>query len=264
MDRSEKRFGWIEASLRLAGQFGIAEKKAYCDHFCLSNGMVSRDQDAFLRLFNERCEDRLVVKKRGRLELAPGATLPAAPKFPSPSVTRWLEEALGERFEAVPPIRRMDPRHDVLQAVLRGFKERQSLWFDYCPHRGEKEVRIISPHRIVLIAGRLHLRGWDHGRNAPKDFILARVLAAGVPESSPAFVGPENDRDWAENVTIEITLRNDKDLSALRADYGFDEFGVAIRRLRRVHMRYLLDEGAQDIDPAFQSSVIVHERTAGA
>jgi hypothetical protein len=53
MDRSEPPF-------RRA--FGTAEKKAYRHRFDLTDGMVSRDQDTFVRLFNEHCSVGVVIK----------------------------------------------------------------------------------------------------------------------------------------------------------------------------------------------------------
>lgn len=255
-----ERFGWIEASLRFAGCFGVPEKKAYRGRFGLTDGMVSRDQEAFRRQFNAQCGRPVIVKRCGRLEPAADAPLPATPMFLMPNVTRWLEEALGGRFEAVTPIRRMEPRPDVLQAVVRALVARRSLWLEYRPRRGEKGVRIVSPHTMVHTAGRLHLRGWDHARNEPRDFVLVRMLAAGVSEGSPAYVGPEYDRDWAEHVILEIRPRDGEDVSALQTDYSLDEFGVATRRVRRAHMRYLIDEDAPETDPAFRSPVTVRQR----
>lgn len=256
----ERRFGWIEASLRFAGRFGVVEKKAYRDVFGLTEGMVSRDQDRFCRVFNESCGFEAVVKKRGRLEPVADRPWPDYSRLPLPGMTRWLSDTLSTRFEDVPPIRRGEPRHNILQPVVQAIGSQRPLRMTYRSRSGEENLRTVSPHSIVHVAGRLHMRGWDHGRNAPRDFILSRMVAAVLLDGGIAYVGFEQDREWAERVTLEIRPREGEDLAALKADFDLDEFGIALRRVRRAHMRYLLDEDAPEADAAFRSPVTVRQR----
>lgn len=255
--RLERRFGWIEASLRLSGRFGTLEKKAYRDVFGLTEGMVSRDQDRFTRVFNELCGFAAVVKRRGRLEPATDRPFPEVPCFGLPDMTRWLADVLGGRFEAVPPIRRAEPRHGILQPVVQAIGSRRPLRFVYRSRRGGEELRTVSPHVIVHIVGRLHLRGWDHVRNGPRDFVLTRLADVALVDSEPAYVGLEHDKEWAEHAMLEVRLREGEDPAALRADFDLDEFGVALRRVRRAHSRYFVDGDALKSDAVMRSPVTV-------
>lgn len=258
-----RRLSWIEASLRFAGHFGAAEKKAYRDRFDLTDGMVSRDQDSFLRSFNDAGGSG-VIKERGRLRLVDAAALPPGPFFPPlPKTTDWLEDVFGPHFEMVPPVRRAEPSHAVLREVVQALSERRPLRFHYQPRHGSARIRHVSPHVIVHVAGRLHLRGWDHERNAPRDFVLSRIVAVGQPGKLRGYVGQEYDREWSETVRIEVLLREGEELAAVRPDYNLDEFGRGTRRVRKALARYLVDEGSLNNDHVYRAPVAVQVRERG-
>lgn len=235
MTKAERRFPWIEASLRFSGCFGAREKKAYRDRFGLTPSMVSRDQDAFCEEFNARCGYHAVAKTAGRLE--PGGPLPSRPVFGLPRITHWLEDALGSRFEYVPPIRRAEPNPDILRAVVQAIGRQGCLLLQYRSRLGESD-RIVSPHTILEAAGRLHLRAWDHGRSAARDFVMSRMVSAS-PFTSARYVGSENDLEWSSHVVLEVLPAEGEDADALRLDYGLDETGRAWRRVRKAHAIYL-------------------------
>lgn len=234
------RCGWIEASLRYAGRFGVLEKKAYSARFGLTPSMVSRDQDEFRRSFNERCGRVAVVKFSGRL--APVSDgLPERPVFELPRMARWLEEALGQHFEAVLPVQRSEPRPAVLQPLVQAIGARRRLRIEYHSHRSGTSTRTVSPHTILDAAGRLHLRAWDHERSSAKDFVLSRMVSASVLDEARGYVGIEADPDWARHEVLEVRLRPGEDLAAVRPDYELDEDGRALLQVRRAHRVYLLD-----------------------
>ena len=260
----EGRLGWIEASLRFAGRFAVFEKKAYQGVFGLTESMVSRDQDRFCRVFNERCGFEAVVKKYGRLEPMPDRPWPDLSRFSLPDMTRWLSDTLGARFEVVSPIHRGEPRQDVLQPVVQAIGSRRPLQMTYRSRRGEESLRTVSPHSIVHIVDRLHMRGWDHGRNAPRDFVLSRMVGATLLDGGTACVGFEQDREWAEYITLEIRIRGGENLAALKAEFDLDEAGVALRRVRRAHMRYLVEEDTPERNAAFRSPITVRQQKRDA
>ena len=68
--RFERRYEWIEACLRWAGRFDVAEKAAYREVFGLTDSMVSRDQDSYHRLLDEGFNGQSVLHERGRLSAA--------------------------------------------------------------------------------------------------------------------------------------------------------------------------------------------------
>ena len=260
MDNSPKRrrLPWIEASLRFAGRFGANEKKAYRHHFELTDGMVSRHQDAFVRHMNERCAAVVVIKERGRLRLANDATLPAAPVFsPLPTMTEWLGVMLGPQFEVVAPIQRAEPQHAVLRELVQAISDRQPLRFRYQPRRGSPNERLVSPHVIVHAAGRLHLRGWDHARNAPRDFALTRMTEVTRTDGIQRFVSQEHDPDWHEQVVLEVRLREGQDRDAVRPDYDLGASDCSTRKVRKAYAGYLIDDAALVRDHRFRAAVTV-------
>lgn len=246
MSKAEHRFPWIEACLRFAGIFGAREKKAYMERFCLTAGMASRDQQAFLRVFNRHCGKEAVRRVKGHLEPVIGV-FPGTPVFTQPRMAQWLEDAMGPRFEIVPPIRRAEPSPAILQAVIRAIWDRHCLSMHYISRRGGESQRIISPHTILFAAERLHLRAWDHGRSAARDFVLSRILSA-APTNAASYVGIEHDRAWHQHVVLEICPGEGENVEALRLDYGLDKTGRAIRRVRKAHEIYLLSTGNSNID----------------
>lgn len=255
--KSQGRFPWIEASLRFAGRFGTAEKKTYRHRFDLTDGMISRDQDDFLRLFNQRCGSDVVTKSHGRLRLTDASALPMEPVFPPlPKMTDWMEIALGSRFEMVSPIRRAEPSHAILREVVQAIFENRPIRFRYQPRRGAAHVRLVSPHTVVHIVGRLHLRGWDHERNEPRDLVLSRITTMGQKVECQGFVGQMHDREWTEQVSLEVRLRDSEELQAVRPDYYLDEFGRCTRQVRKAHASYLVGPMTAD-DRVLQAPVTI-------
>lgn len=239
--KAERRLAWIEACLRLGGRFGIKEKKAYRDRFALSDGMVSRDQDAFVRLINARCGSKVAIKKRGKLEVVNDVTLPAWPMFyPPPKTTDWLEEMLGPHYEVVEPVQRAEPAPSIMREIVQAILDKRALRLRYQPRRGDCRDRVVSPHTIVHAVGRLHVRGWDHSRNAPRDFVLTRIAAISQAEELQEYVGPEQDRDWAEKIQLQIAARGSENLEAISPD-----FNLGTRIVRKAHAHYLVYDPEQ-------------------
>lgn len=258
MGKAERRLAWIEACLRLGGRFGIKEKKAYRHRFGVTDGMVSRDQDAFVRIMNARCGYRVVIKTLGKLSIAEGAPLPAVPVFsPPPKTTDWLEEMLGTHYEVVEPVQRAEPTPSILREIVQAILDTRALRLRYQPRRGDRSDRVVSPHTIVHAVGRLHVRGWDHGRNAPRDFVLTRITAISPAEALQGYVGPEQDRDWHEQVVLEVRLREGESLDEVGPDYGLDHSDNSRRKVRKAHAGYLIDDNALDRERIFRSPVSV-------
>ena len=256
--RLERRYGWIEACLRWAGCFGVAEKAAYREVFGLTDSMVSRDQDSYRRLLNEGFSGQPVLHKRGRLEVAGDAPLPY--RFSLPEVTRWLAEVLGSKFEHVPPIHRADPQPEVIQALVQALSSKRPIRFSYQPRQGEEARRFVSPHVIVHVVGRLHLRGWDHERNSPRDFVLTRMSDVSLADDKAAFIGQEHDAEWSEHVRLDVVPREAKNVDALRWDFKLDGYREDPPKVRKAYMRYLIDGDAPESIDAFRSPVIVRLR----
>jgi hypothetical protein len=162
---------------------------------------------------------------------------------PLTKMTAWLEDGLGARFEMVAPIRRAEPPHAIIRAVVQAIVQQRTLRFRYQPRRGAANEKLVSPHVIVHVVGRLHLRGWDHGRNAPRDYVLTRIMDVAEAEEVQRFVGQQHDSNWTEQVVLQVCLREGEEQDAVRPDYDLDTSGRGTRLVRKSHAPYLIDNG---------------------
>lgn len=188
--------------------------------------------------------------------------MPAKPVFqPTPGMTQWLREALGSRFEAVRSVGRTEPRPEILREIVQALHYKQPVRFQYQPRQGDRATRIVSPHVIIAAVGRLHLRGWDHDRSAPRDFVLSRIIAIGEVSDDYRYVDQVDDTDWSEHVDIEVRLRDGEILAAVRPYYDLDEFGRRSIKVRKAHLPYLIGESKTEQRAHFVAPVTVRVAT---
>jgi hypothetical protein len=251
--------GWIEASLRFAGQFASGEKKAYMDRFGLGPGQVSSDQAHFAQEFNERYGSIVVEVGKGKLNIVQSTGLPPLPAFEMPSMTEWLQVMMGSAFLKVDSARRAEPSPTVLHSVVTAIRKRMPLDIVYLSRSSGKSRRIVSPHVIVDVAERLHLRGYDHARNRFSDFVLSRIQESGLADAGISFVPPDRDEEWRRRVTIEVRAYADLDgdrLQAVIQDFGLNVQASRLLQHRAALARYLIDM-PMDPNSGFASPVSV-------
>ena len=83
------------------------------------------------------------------------------------------------------------------------------------------------------------------------------MISAVVLDKARGYVGIDADPEWAEYVVLEVLPRAGEDPAAVRPDYGLDQFGRALRHVRKAHMRYLLDSDEPSNGSEFRSPVTV-------
>jgi len=242
--------GWIEASIRYAGRFSIAEKKVYADIFGLSPATVARDQEAFVERF-ERHNGGMMFERNqsgrprnGRLFLLPDAGIREDHLFKGrvPSLERWLEDTLKESGGYVDAgSLRKSPPIDVVRTIVDGIVSKTPVSISYHSRRSSGE-RLVSPHTIVHVAGRMHMRGYDHGINEPRDFVLSRISNI-RPDHAP-YIGREEDRDWNEKafIVVEVDLDVVGDLEGVRMDFGLDDQGRKVHSFPKPLVDYMIDD----------------------
>lgn len=247
-------FGWIEASLRYGGVFGSAEKTTYRQVFGLSEGSVSRHQAEFEILFEEACgkvfaRDRGSRVQGGKLILEGHAELPEKPVFSTmPSLDRWLQENLGGSGYFEEDIRRRDPDLWILRPVIRSIRSRTPLSVAYHSRKADTN-RVVSPHAIVRVKGRLHIRAYDHLSNDYRDFVLTRITKAALDPRAGKYVGAEKDIIWRRFSTIMIedkgALDGEGTRTGVRLDFGLDKQGRRKVRVREALVSYHVDETSE-------------------
>lgn len=243
-------FSWIEGCLQYGGRFGPFEKAVYCQRFGVSEPSASRHQAEFAEIYEASCNVTFARSAEGRLrggKLVPETELPKTPVFSEmPSLERWLEDCFGgARFFNV-EIPRRDPEPWILRAIIQSMRSKSPVLIDYHSRTGDSR-RIVSPHALVKIVGRIHMRAFDHSRNDFADFVLSRVTAATLNEQMP-FIGNEHDKAWQRFETVVVQAANSTDGAArgVQLDFGLDEAGERRIRVRQPFVQYLIidmDEG---------------------
>jgi len=165
-----------------------------------------------IEIFRKRPDGR---PAGGRLTLIDDVELVPDIQFPSmPSIDRWLEDIFGRsRFEQT-GIFRADPHQHVMRFVIQGIEDRRVLSIAYHSRSGDS-IRKISPHVIVKVAGRYHVRAYDHAKNDYRDFVLVRILNATHSDSEhERYTDAALDEDWHCHVEVVVQCRASTTLSA--------------------------------------------------
>lgn len=244
-------YGWIEASLRYTGRFGPREKTTYQDIFQVSAPTVSRHQEFVANAMEEASETALFHRalnghvKGGKLLLLADAKLPSQSVFARvPTLESWLEDTFGGLYFHNECVFRDQADAEIVRLLIRSLVDNKVLRIQYHSKTGIIS-RTISPHIIVKVAGRLHLRAFDHYRNGYRDYVLSRISQIQTMEdSSSSFIGREHDHEWNSYVTVEVrekTIFNKNETQAIRMDFGLEENGMRPMRVREPLAPYLVD-----------------------
>ena len=160
----------------------------------------------------------------------------------SDSLQSGLGISFGVPVEEGDLLTRPPVREDVLRAILEALRYRRSAVSIAYAGRDQVSDRIISPARLVYILKRHHIRAWDHGRKAYRDFVLSRMTEG--RRAGERFFAP-HDRDWEEisilrfsvNTALPIDLR-----AALAIEWDLPENGVHEIQCRKALARYVVRE----------------------
>lgn len=254
-----QRMGWIEACLRFAGRFASGEKAAYMDRFGVGPAQVSHDQVWFVQEFSRGSGLPVIEVDKGKLRVIRSHELPPEPIFKMPSMTEWLQITMGSSFHRVESAHRAEPDPSILRSVIVAIREKAPLDIVYLSRTSGKSRRVVSPHVIVDVADRLHLRAYDHARNRFSDFVLSRIQDSGPANSGVSFVRSDLDEGWHRRVTIEICAHAGLDEDRLQGvirDFKLDGRGRRSLKQRAAVASYLVDEPT-DATSGFASPVTV-------
>ena len=108
-------------------------------------------------------------------------------------------------------------------------------------------------HALVDVAGRYHVRGYDHSKNRFADFVLSRMLQCYVDKDALYFLDRSNDVDWKSSAFIEISARSGPSFRAASMDFGLGEAGTRIIKVRKACISYIVDE----MPAGFENPVII-------
>ena len=251
MDKDQKKeamFGWIEASIRYSGCFEKPQKLAYADIFGIDMSTVSRHQSQFVNIFEKHCnspvfertpEERL---KGGRLTVAEFAEIPEAPCFKSmPGLHEWLRAGMPKKHYLEVDLFRGDPESWIMRLIVSSMLVKAPVKIRY-HSRSRESHRSISPHSLIKIAGRIHIRAFDHLTNSARDFVLSRISHV---EKTDEVDFSDFDPDWDRFETVIVkeclTEKNEVDSRGVRSDFDLDENGMREIRVQNPLVQYLID-----------------------
>ena len=218
---------WIETCFRQLGTFGTMEKTCYAQAFGISPALVSLDQEHYISSYQAAGHD--VENIRGKIRRDPEAPV----IFGFLPLADWLPSILGrETYCDLEQESRSDPDPAVLRAVLQAIMAKRPICFTYTSMTSGRSERIISPHVLVSASGRLHVRGYDHGKNSHRDFVLTRMQDA-VEDTSDSFRIVKDD-DWRKHVVVEVTPA--EGLDAVRREAIVRDFGMGDAEMRRIRV----------------------------
>lgn len=244
-------YGWIEAAIRYTGRFGAREKMAYQDVFQLSAPTVSRHQGYVADVLEKSTNAPLFKRTSrghllsGKLSLLLGAELPNETIFERvPSVEHWLQDTFnGVCFYSAEVIR-AEPNPKIVRPIINALSDKNILRIEYHSKKGIS-MRTVSPQVIVKVAGRMHLRAFDHSKNGYRDFVLTRIsMAESAKNDEQAFVGFEHDQNWQKYVDVEIQEKihsSEYETKAIRMEFGLDANGTKTIKVRNPLAQYIAD-----------------------
>lgn len=252
---ARRRLEFIEFRLYWQGTLNRAD---VCEQFKVSQQQASADLGAYQELTPGNCD----YDKRAKTFVAADELKPA---FGEPDPQRILNELRAIAYEIstpedswvgeLPPFatapyppRSVDVR--VLRRVLRSIQLREAMCIYYQSFsRPESIWRWITPHALAYDGHRWHARAFCHDRRDFNDFVLGRVLD--MHESAADEVDPALDREWEEQVELEIGIHPDAPATqrpAIELDHGMKDGRLTVP-VRGALARYLMRWMRADLKP---------------
>ncbi|MCL7466258.1 WYL domain-containing protein [Phaeovulum sp. NW3] len=213
----------------------------------VSDATISRDQATF---FGMLPDDGSVRLEGGKLEVGEHAFVSLPEGILEPSLDEWLRVMLGSKYIEMTAPERVQPSRDTIGAMFRSIESKRAVFIHYVSRSGSESTwRPVSPHALVDVAGRYHARCFDHLRGRYGDFVLTRILGTTFDRNdAPSYVDARFDKDWSHTVDVKVMLKEDEPHLVGRLDYGLDETGSRIFRVRKALMPYLIDQRHQGFD----------------
>jgi len=255
MDRKvEIRLGWIEACLRYGSGFDGDCKTLYQEKFCVSPGQTSRDQTRFINEMNSWARNALLENIKGKIILL--HSLPEETRFPMPIHEDWLKEMMRTGYLNADILKHVAPPDHILRNVVTGIRRKKLVMVRYCSRKSDvAEEKLLSPHTLVNVVNRYHVRAFDHSDSRFKDFVLARMESCNPVDFSQKYVGIENDTEWSSYQTLTVQSKIIPPPRGVAMEFNLDESGKNTISARKAIIDYLSD----DHEEAYSSPVVVSQ-----
>jgi len=145
-------------------------------------------------------------------------------------------------------VARRDPEPWVLRSIIKAIRKEKPVRIKY-HSKSSCRARLISPHALVRVVGRMHVRAFDHERNDFGDFVLSRIAHVEDGQFVQSYVSGSQDIDWKKDITLAVKpIAQQTEManpSAVDRDYGFDQSGEKQMRVKKAIAPYLIDEAEE-------------------
>ncbi|WP_458734907.1 WYL domain-containing protein [Zobellella taiwanensis] len=205
-------------SRMIAEEFGVSPQQARTD----------------VRAYLELAPGNVFEQGGGRKGYFPSATF--SPVLLGDNDLVWRATAEFQPPQAahaqeIPIIHRAVPSR-ILAVFLSAIEQRGQVQATYASMENpEGTLRTLTPTVIITVNGRQHVRAYDWGSSAFKDFVLARFL--GVPELiAPAATPPHNDTAWGVAIPVRFIVNpalSKAQQGVIERDYLLDPCEFSIR-----------------------------------
>lgn len=167
-------------------------------------------------------------------------------------------------FDALPPIGIVALPHRsvptvIIRPILEAIRTGSAIEIDYQSMKRPGAVRrVIAPHALGNNGVRWHARAWCPQNCEFRDFVLSRISDTGALQ--PSHVPPSADREWFDEVTMQIAP--DPRLSEGARRSLVKEYGMT-RGVMRINVRvalafYLIQHLNLDLDlPAERKQLVL-------
>jgi len=263
MKGKQNQFGWIEACLHYGGEFGAFENVVYQQKFGLSEASASRHKARFARLFEDAAGREVFVKGptgrpiAGRLVLLEKAILPQNPVFPElPTLSEWLQANLTKERYLEVEVARREPELWIIRTIMTAIKSQAAVRGEY-HSKNKSSTKVISPHSIVRVVGRFHVRAYDHGLSGYFDYVMSRMTHVEILGPEQKYANWDEDVSWHEYTDLKIQYNSrgedHTNFEAVKLDYGVEPNGVRVLKVKKAVVGYLIDS----IDNGFEAPVTI-------
>jgi hypothetical protein len=223
MMRPRRRLGWLEACCRY---MKILPKKGLRDYFEISEAQMSSDLHHLAHVMRKHGSDARVSK--GKIE----GQLPDRHVFDTPSLAEIVRSGAFGKFLSLDAQLRVETSDEILGNVLTAVLNKKVIRIDYVSMTSGPTTRIISPHRLVEVAGRMHTRAYDHDKNAYRDFVLNRVSRIYLEDLDISYVDASRDVEF--NTVVRLRLMVNPALSQDKRGIVCQEFDLGEKGHREI------------------------------
>ncbi|EKN3563865.1 WYL domain-containing protein [Yersinia enterocolitica] len=236
------RIAHIDFTLLFKGE---AVRADLVDRFSIAAAQATKDFTLYRELApgNIEYDQKLKIHKRGR-------QFTSLLDYDLIRTLTTISQGYGDGFtgKVKPPLACEAPYHlnkpslSIVANVTEAIHKRKALRITYVSLFNGETMREIVPHTLVDNGLRWHVRGFDRKHNEFRDFVLTRIKAAEVLESSKLTEAElENqDRQWNRFVELELVPHPRIEYSeAIELDYGMVN-GVMKVEIRAANVGYFL------------------------